>query len=50
MGEIADDCYDRALDELDRFGEYEEQYFIPRRRAPSRPVATPEDFDNLDEE
>lgn len=52
MGEIADDCYDRALEEMpDPRHDYDEDY-APWYRASARPrrqpVADLDDFDALE--
>lgn len=51
MGEIADDCYDRMFDEMDRFdGPFvnDADPWFPRRSFATRPpVATLDDFDTL---
>lgn len=49
MGEMADDCYDRALDEMmdPHFeDDYTPPYYSPRPRR--RPVADLDDFDTLE--
>lgn len=55
MGEIAEDCYDRALDEMEMLDAnpdyFCEQYggYGPRYRFPARyTIASLDDFDDLD--